>query len=89
MALGTPFIAWNVTFAENRNSVAISIAIALGSVLAVAILEVGSLLLWVPIVAWWIAGVLLLSRDRWEVGAWWFRVVLAAKVVELSQNRFS
>jgi len=89
VALGTPFIAWNVTFAENRNSVAISIAIALGSVLAVAILEVGSLLLWVPIVAWWIAGVLLLSRDRWEVGAWWFRVVLAAKVVELSQNRFS
>ncbi|KAH7308828.1 hypothetical protein BKA65DRAFT_601680 [Rhexocercosporidium sp. MPI-PUGE-AT-0058] len=87
VALGTPFIAWNVVFAENRNSVAISIAIALASVLTVAIVQVGSLLLWGPIVAWWIAGVLLLSRDRWEVGAWWFRAVLAAKVVELTQNR--
>ena len=89
VALGTPFIAWNVTSAEDQNSVAVSIAIALGSVLAVAILEVGNKLLWGPVVAWWIAGVLLLSRDRWEAGAWWFRVVLAAKVVELTQNRFS
>lgn len=89
VALGTPFIAWNVTSAKDQNSVAVSIAIALGSVLAVAILEVGNTLLWGPVVAWWIAGVLLLSRDRWEAGAWWFRVVLAAKVVELTQNRFS
>jgi hypothetical protein len=88
MAMGTPFIAWNVVSAENRNSVAISIAIALGSALAAAMLEVGNLLLWGPVVAWWIAGVLLLSRDRWEVGAWWFRAMLAAKLVELAQNCF-
>jgi len=89
IGMGTPFIAWSVVSAENRNSVAISIAIALSSALAAAMLKVGNLLFWGPIVAWWIAGVLILSRARWEVGAWWFRAMLAAKFVELAQNRFS
>ncbi|KAL2059904.1 hypothetical protein VTL71DRAFT_10059 [Oculimacula yallundae] len=80
VGLGTPFIAWNVAIMETKNSVAISIAIALSSVFAVAILDVGNLLLWGPVIAWWIAGVLLLSRNRWEVGAWWFRAVLVAKL---------
>jgi hypothetical protein len=46
-------------------------------------------LFWAPVAAWWIAGALLLSRDRWKAGIWWFRAMLVAKFVDIVQNGFS